>query len=141
MQPSQPDGWCRTYQAAGIETLRDQRAGGNHYRLTAGQKAELADLVRGVKLRTYVATQLRPKLRPCAPKRTVIQYLTATEPGSSGSPVLNDHFEVVGIHHSGGDLLEPDTLRKFQRNAGTTMMAVAEDVQRNMPDLYGQLNF
>ncbi len=73
--------------------------------------------------------------------RTVIQYLTATEPGSSGSPVLNDHFEVVGIHHSGGDLLEPDTLRKFQRNAGTTMMAVAEDVQRNMPDLYGQLNF
>lgn len=39
-------GWCRSYEAAGIEKLRDQRAGGNHYRLTAEQKAELADLVR-----------------------------------------------------------------------------------------------
>ncbi|MBK9054813.1 MAG: trypsin-like peptidase domain-containing protein, partial [Chloroflexi bacterium] len=31
----------------------------------------------------------------------IIQYLTSTEPGSSGSPVFNNDFVVVGIHHSG----------------------------------------
>ena len=30
-----------------------------------------------------------------------LQYKTDTAPGSSGSPVYNDRWEVVGIHHSG----------------------------------------
>ncbi len=30
-----------------------------------------------------------------------IQYETDTQPGSSGSPVFNDAWELVGIHHSG----------------------------------------
>lgn len=38
----------------------------------------------------------------------VIQYTTSTEPGSSGSPVFDDDFQVVGIHHSGGMLVEPN---------------------------------
>ncbi len=39
----------------------------------------------------------------------VLQYTTSTEPGSSGSPVFDDDFQVVGIHHSGGMLIEPST--------------------------------
>ena len=42
-------------------------------------------------------------------------YVTDTEPGSSGSPVYNDQFEVVALHHSGvpatdaaGNLLDVD---------------------------------
>ncbi len=48
-----------------------------------------------------------------------VQYTTDTEPGSSGSPVFNDNWEVVGIHHSGGDLKTDDkgTIRFI--NAGT----------------------
>ncbi|WP_371667180.1 serine protease [Streptomyces sp. NBC_00289] len=30
-----------------------------------------------------------------------LQYLTDTEPGNSGSPVFNDQWEVVALHHSG----------------------------------------
>ena len=30
-----------------------------------------------------------------------LHYETDTAPGSSGSPVFNDHWEVVGLHHSG----------------------------------------
>ncbi len=30
-----------------------------------------------------------------------LHYLTDTEPGSSGSPVFNDQWEVVALHHSG----------------------------------------
>jgi len=33
---------------------------------------------------------------------TRIQYVTSTQPGSSGSPVFNDDWQVVGLHHAGG---------------------------------------
>lgn len=38
-------GWCRRYQENGVEGLKDQRPGGNHYRLNQIQKAELSSLV------------------------------------------------------------------------------------------------
>lgn len=69
-----------------------------------------------------------------------LQYVTATDYGSSGAPVFNNEFEVVGVHHSGGELLEPDTQRKFERNAGSTMLAVLDDLQHNAPEIYQRLN-
>ena len=39
-------------------------------------------------------------------KDKVIHYRTDTEPGSSGSPVFNDAWELVALHHAGW--LEPD---------------------------------
>lgn len=69
----------------------------------------------------------------------VVQYTTTTLPGSSGSPVMDDDFQVVAIHHSGGNLLEPGTDRRYNRNAGTTMRAVLDDLRANLPDLMPQL--
>jgi S1-C subfamily serine protease len=74
-----------------------------------------------------------------------IQYLTTTEPGSSGSPVLNNDFVVVGIHHSGGMLVEPGSLgrflgRRYLRNAGSTMAAVLDDLGAQAPEILGHLN-
>ncbi|PAK27265.1 hypothetical protein CJD44_05095 [Streptomyces sp. alain-838] len=54
----------------------------------------------------------------------VIQYLTSTLPGSSGSPVLDDRWQVVAIHHSGGRIAEPTTGRFFYRNEGILLSSV-----------------
>ncbi len=70
----------------------------------------------------------------------VLQYTTSTEPGSSGSPVFNDNFEVIAIHHSGGMLSEPGNMRRYLRNAGTTMIAALRAVQKANPELYAALN-
>jgi V8-like Glu-specific endopeptidase len=65
-----------------------------------------------------------------------IQYLTSTEPGSSGSPVFNNDFLVIGIHHSGGMLVEPGSNQSYLRNAGSSMIAVLDDLRDNAPDIY-----
>jgi len=71
--------------------------------------------------------------------RQVVQYTTSTLPGSSGSPVFNDAFEVVAIHHSGGMLMEPGGERRYLRNAGTSMIAVLEDLKTNGAEIYAQI--
>jgi hypothetical protein len=40
--------------------------------------------------------------------RHYLQYTTDTLPGSSGSPVFNDDWEVVALHHGGGHLKTND---------------------------------
>lgn len=75
-----------------------------------------------------------------------LQYLTSTLPGSSGSPIFDDdNFLVVGIHHSGGQLQEPGTAGKlfgrfYLRNAGSSLIAVLDDLQAHVPVIYERLN-
>ena len=69
----------------------------------------------------------------------VVQYTTSTLPGSSGSPVFNQDFEVIAIHHSGGNLLEPATQRRYLRNEGSTMMAVLERLKSQASAIYQRL--
>lgn len=58
----------------------------------------------------------------------IIQYLTDTEPGSSGSPVFNSEWEIVGIHHSGGMLREPGSTKPLLRNEGIAITKVLEGI-------------
>lgn len=47
-----------------------------------------------------------------------VQYLTDTLPGSSGSPVFDDVWRVVALHHSGGWVPQPGTKQTLFRNEG-----------------------
>jgi endonuclease G, mitochondrial len=46
-----------------------------------------------------------------------LQYMTDTAPGSSGAPVFNDQWELVGLHHSG--VPQRDDLRNIIAIDGT----------------------
>lgn len=69
----------------------------------------------------------------------VVQYTTSTEPGSSGSPVFNDDFDVVAIHHAGGNLREPTTARRYFRNEGIRMSAILDDLRANAPAIFERI--
>jgi len=58
-----------------------------------------------------------------------IQYLTDTLPGSSGSPVFDDRWRVVALHHSGGWILEPGTRKQVYRNEGISIGLVQRAIK------------
>ena len=58
----------------------------------------------------------------------VLQYITSTNPGSSGSPVLDDGWEVVGLHHAGGRIAEPTTKQFYNRNEGILITRILADL-------------
>lgn len=62
----------------------------------------------------------------------VIQYITSTLPGSSGSPVFNDGWEIVAIHHAGGKIQEPNTQRVFFRNEGILLKAILQQITEEL---------
>jgi len=70
-----------------------------------------------------------------------VHYLADTQPGSSGSPVLNSKWEVVALHHSGGahppQKATPD-LQKLLKgqskfNEGIPMRAILPKIERYLP--------
>lgn len=58
-----------------------------------------------------------------------IQYLTDTMPGSSGSPVFNSQWDVVGIHHSGGWLKQPGLNKLVYRNEGIPIHPISASLR------------
>lgn len=59
----------------------------------------------------------------------VVQYLTDTLPGSSGSPVFDDDWDVVALHHSGGWLREPGVKLPLYRNEGIAIGKVIDALE------------
>jgi len=57
-----------------------------------------------------------------------VQYITDTLPGSSGSPVFNDDWQIVALHHSGGNIPEPSTNSIHFRNEGIRIGAILKDL-------------
>jgi V8-like Glu-specific endopeptidase len=53
-----------------------------------------------------------------------VQYLTDTEPGSSGSPVFDSSWQLVALHHSGGWIRQPGLRELVYRNEGININRV-----------------
>lgn len=62
----------------------------------------------------------------------VLQYVTSTNPGSSGSPVLDNGWQVVGLHHAGGYIPEPTTGRFYSRNEGILVSRILDDLPQEI---------
>ena len=58
----------------------------------------------------------------------VLQYVTSTNPGSSGAPIFDDEWRVVGLHHAGGNIKEPTTGRFYNRNEGILLVRILNDL-------------
>jgi len=55
-----------------------------------------------------------------------LQYTTDTLPGSSGSPVFNDDWKVVALHHAGGNLVTNERGDRMFANEGILMAKILE---------------
>ncbi|MBD1931962.1 MULTISPECIES: trypsin-like peptidase domain-containing protein [Cyanophyceae] len=65
----------------------------------------------------------------------VVQYITSTLQGSSGSPVFNDAWEVIALHHAGGNIPEPTTQQRYFRNEGILVESILADLPSQLVDL------
>jgi V8-like Glu-specific endopeptidase len=63
---------------------------------------------------------------------TKLQYVTSTMPGSSGSPVFNDKWEVVGLHHAGGLLPEEENSPLYYRNEGIAVQSIVNSLPQDI---------
>lgn len=64
----------------------------------------------------------------------VIQYWTDTEHGSSGSPVFDDSWEIVGLHFR-HDNAPGDSGQTIFYNEGHTMTAIWNDINQKHPNI------
>jgi len=62
-----------------------------------------------------------------------VQYLTNTEKGSSGSPVFNEQWEVVALHHSGGPVPALSNSSNMRGNEGIPIKAILPEIQDLLP--------
>lgn len=60
-------------------------------------------------------------------KRHYVYYTTDTDPGSSGSPVFNDHWHVVALHHR--TVPHPEKPNEFIANQGVRISSIFEHLE------------
>ncbi len=62
---------------------------------------------------------------------TILQYLTDTDYGTSGSPVLDDWFNVVALHNQ--RVADPNRPGQYHRNQGFTVSSILADAGNAIP--------
>jgi len=65
-----------------------------------------------------------------------IQYTTDTMPGSSGSPVFNDQWNVIAVHHAGGNLVSNSRGDRIFANEGVLISSLLCD--SSFKKIFGQ---
>jgi hypothetical protein len=67
----------------------------------------------------------------------VLHYLAPTKEGSSGSPVFDENWNVVGVHHKGSDRLQAlhGEARTYPGNEGHSIAAICDALATRPPTL------
>ncbi|MGL4636408.1 MAG: DNA/RNA non-specific endonuclease [Beijerinckiaceae bacterium] len=88
-----------------------------------------------ISIRSSRIVTLPPEAIPNVDTASFIHYLTDTEPGSSGSPVLNDQWQVVALHHKAvpapKDDTKPDAPTVWIGNEGVRISAIYRLLEYN----------
>lgn len=87
-----------------------------------------------IAIRSSQLVVLPPGAVPGVNLEHFIHYLTDTEPGSSGSPVVNDQWQVVALHHKAvpapRDPKTPDAPTVWIGNEGVRISAIYRTLER-----------
>ena len=60
----------------------------------------------------------------------LLHYRSPTDPGSSGSPIFNESWELIGLHHAGSNqLLTIDGTGYYAANEGISLPAIIECIE------------
>src|SRR6266567_832466 len=59
-----------------------------------------------------------------------IQYHTEISPVSSGSPVFDDEWNLIALHHAGGSLTEPGTKKLVYSKEGFNINCILRDLEK-----------
>jgi V8-like Glu-specific endopeptidase len=64
---------------------------------------------------------------------TFIHYRTPTQPGSSGSPVFDKDWNLIGLHHSGSEYMPKlkDEYETYEANEGIGIRAIIEAIMED----------
>lgn len=66
-----------------------------------------------------------------------VRYTSDTEPGSSGSPVFNNKWDLIALHHAGGEQTPAGT---WINNQGVRIDKIVRDTRDNVnPDILSEL--
>lgn len=63
----------------------------------------------------------------------ILQYWTDTEHGSSGAPLFNDKWEIIGLHYKQDSTINENT--KIYYNEGHTMASIVNKINTLFPSL------
>lgn len=58
----------------------------------------------------------------------IIHYLTETAPGSSGSPIFNEKWEVIALHHCWTKSIDSETNATEYRNEGINIKQIIDEI-------------
>lgn len=64
-----------------------------------------------------------------------LQYITDTLPGSSGSPVFNSKWQLIGLHRAGSNIASPRSGGYYLRNEGVPINRILEFLKENSIEL------
>ncbi len=67
-------------------------------------------------------------------EKEIVQYVTDTDYGTSGAPVLDDTFDVVALHNQ--RVRDPNHLGQWYRNQGYRINAIIKDACTRVPDFH-----